>query len=228
VPESLGNKEHILSKGWVCDSCNNYFARKVEKPFLENHWAVESRFRIHVPNKKGRYPVIQGVHLQTLSKIQLSYKDHDPREGIEVDFPERARSRLLSMKSGEIGTLILPHEPEPSIDITAARFLAKMGIEVLAFRLKDITGANEELVRMRELDQIRTYARYGQPQTVWPFSLRRIYPENFVFADGSNPPYEVLHEFDVLYTRRSECYAVIAIFGWEYAINLGGLELGKV
>ena len=31
IPESLGNKSHVLPKGYVCDECNNYFARKVEK-----------------------------------------------------------------------------------------------------------------------------------------------------------------------------------------------------
>ena len=34
IPESLGNKEHILPKGIVCDKCNQYFAIKLEKPLL--------------------------------------------------------------------------------------------------------------------------------------------------------------------------------------------------
>ena len=29
MPESLGNVNHILQPGVVCDECNNYFARKV-------------------------------------------------------------------------------------------------------------------------------------------------------------------------------------------------------
>lgn len=35
IPESLGNTTQILPPGVVCDKCNNYFSRKVEKPFLE-------------------------------------------------------------------------------------------------------------------------------------------------------------------------------------------------
>jgi hypothetical protein len=35
IPESLGNKSHILENGIVCDKCNNYFARKIEKEVLE-------------------------------------------------------------------------------------------------------------------------------------------------------------------------------------------------
>ncbi|WP_431293478.1 HNH endonuclease [Pedobacter sp. P26] len=34
VPQSLGNINHILPKGLACDSCNNYFAVKIEKPLL--------------------------------------------------------------------------------------------------------------------------------------------------------------------------------------------------
>ena len=33
VPQSLGGTEHILPPGVVCDKCNNYFSRAVEKPF---------------------------------------------------------------------------------------------------------------------------------------------------------------------------------------------------
>ena len=35
VPESLGNTEHVLEPGIVCDRCNNYFARNVEEPILK-------------------------------------------------------------------------------------------------------------------------------------------------------------------------------------------------
>lgn len=212
IPESLGNVDHILPPGWVCDLCNNYFARKVEKPFLENPYAVESRFQNMAANKKGRYPVLQGVHLQSLSKIDLSYENDDPTKGFQIGFSERGQERLLAMKPGEQGTLIIPHVPEPRNDTTTARFVAKIGLEVLAFRLKDVPGANEELVGKPELDKIRVYARRGQPQIVWPISLRRIYPEKFVFADGVTPPYEVLHEFDILCTPGSEYYAVIGIY----------------
>jgi len=61
--------------------------------------------------------------------------------------------------------------------------------------------------------------------------MRRIYPPDFLFVDGAFPPHEVLHEWDILPipttsgSQGAEYYAVIAIFGVEYAINLGGPEL---
>ncbi|RHJ93598.1 MULTISPECIES: HNH endonuclease [Bacteroidales] len=36
IPESLGNKLTVLSKGIVCDECNNYFARKIEGEMLSS------------------------------------------------------------------------------------------------------------------------------------------------------------------------------------------------
>lgn len=36
IPESLGNKEHFLPKGYVCDECNHYFAIKIENELFRN------------------------------------------------------------------------------------------------------------------------------------------------------------------------------------------------
>ena len=36
IPESLGNTAHTLPRCVVCDQCNGYFARKIEKPVLDS------------------------------------------------------------------------------------------------------------------------------------------------------------------------------------------------
>ncbi len=56
VPESLGNLHHVLPKGFVCDSCNQYFARKIERPLLESGVFKFIRADRIIPNKKGRIP----------------------------------------------------------------------------------------------------------------------------------------------------------------------------
>ncbi len=48
IPEALGNIEHVLPRGIVCDTCNNYFARKVEGPLLETQWFRHARSKIRV------------------------------------------------------------------------------------------------------------------------------------------------------------------------------------
>ncbi len=47
---------------------------------------------------------------------------------------------------------------------------------------------------------------------------------NAVFTED-DVSYELLHEFTVLRTPSSEYYIVLAIFGVEFALNLGGREL---
>lgn len=64
IPESLGGKEYLLGKGLVCDKCNNYFARKVEKPFLEDETIKLLRFDEGLENKRGKIPPVSAVITQ--------------------------------------------------------------------------------------------------------------------------------------------------------------------
>lgn len=54
IPESLGNKQHILPTGYVCDECNHYFAVKIEKELLRQPYFVSMRFRNEILTKKGK------------------------------------------------------------------------------------------------------------------------------------------------------------------------------
>ena len=57
IPESLGNKEHILGNGIVCTKCNQYFSLKIEKPVLEKPYFVSVRHRNLIESKKNRIPI---------------------------------------------------------------------------------------------------------------------------------------------------------------------------
>ncbi|MGV8898673.1 MAG: hypothetical protein ACOH2B_05415 [Burkholderiaceae bacterium] len=100
------------------------------------------------------------------------------------------------------------------------RFLAKVGLEVLASKTLSVLGWNDELVDQPALDELRRFARYNEGLD-WPFTVRTLHPVNMVF-EGENKFFELLHEFDILLTRSSEAYLVISIFGAEMVINLGG------
>lgn len=93
-------------------------------------------------------------------------------------------------------------------------------MEVLTDRVMKTPGWEEAVVFRQELDEARRFARYGEPGKHWPFHRRRIYPEQHRFRSGTSGDYEVLHEFTLLYTEDQQLYAVIAILGVEYAINL--------
>jgi hypothetical protein len=56
IPESLGNKKTVLPKGAVCDSCNNYFASKIEQPVLASGEFTQLRFNQLLKNKNGSAP----------------------------------------------------------------------------------------------------------------------------------------------------------------------------
>lgn len=175
VPESLGNVEHVLPVGAVCDACNQYFARKVERQLLESPMFRLLRADMAVPNKRGRFPAWQ------------------PADGME-----RPNYRQMG------------------------RFLAKVGLEVLAFKTLSVQGWNDELVNLAALDELRRFARYNEGPD-WPFTVRTLHAVNAIFEEGDQS-FELLHEFDILFTRSSEAYLVISIFGVEFVINLGGRE----
>ena len=172
-PESLGNVECILPRGVVCDGCNNYLSRKVEKPVLDSPMMRLLRADRAVLNKRGRLP--------------------------------------------EFGNAEEPNLPDYRL---MSRFIGKIGLEYLAFKTLKVPGWNSEIVDKQELDELRSYVRYNQGET-WPFAYRTLYPINAAFEE-EGLFYEVLHELDLLVTDTSEFYIVVAIFGVEFALNLGG------
>ncbi|MEA3187563.1 MAG: hypothetical protein QOD99_1393 [Chthoniobacter sp.] len=71
IPESLGNLDHTLPGGVVCDSCNNYFARKVEKPVLDSPMMRLLRSDRQIPNKRRRFPTFEPCEPPNLPDYRL-------------------------------------------------------------------------------------------------------------------------------------------------------------
>ncbi len=224
VPESLGNVDHVLPAGWVCDACNNYISREVEKPFLESLYGRSSRFIMRVPSKKGRIPSARGFHPQSRTLVELFYSEDD---GLSVGASEGEDESnwINSLQINTHGTLYIPAPDFPAHNAETSRFIGKVALEVLAHRTIGIPEANDEIVNKVELNQLRKYVRFGVPKTVWPVNIRRIYSQDKVFVDARSGPHQILHEFTMLGTCEGEYYCVVAIFGIEYSINLGGPEL---
>jgi hypothetical protein len=224
IPESLGNVEHILPVGWVCDTCNNYFAREVEKPFLNALYGRSSRFMMRVPSKKRRIPSAIGFHPQSRTRVELFYSTED---GLSVGAAEGEDvSRWVdSFETNTRGAFYIPAPDIPAANMETSRFIGKVAMEVLAYHTLEIPVANDEIVDKAELNQLRQYVRVGVPRIVWPVNIRRIYSQDKVFADVRYGSHQMLHEFDMLLTPEGEYYCVVAIFGVEYCINLGGPEL---
>jgi hypothetical protein len=229
IPESLGNEEHVLPPGVVCDACNNYFASSIEQVVLESGEFKTTRFSMVIPNKRNRVPSVDGMLLplqpgMTLGQAARFHRadvSRNPEDGSYNLFPEDAAAAAVA--DCRITRMIIPATGPKPDRIVFARFLGKVAVEAMAARLlKNAPEMLEEFVQDDQIDILRNYARYGKQGLEWPYSERRIYPADFSFPTPDGDSYEVLHEFDFLHTEQGEMYFVLAILGTEYAINMAG------
>lgn len=71
IPQSLGNTKHVLPPGVICDSCNSYFARKIEGPVLGSPMFRLLRADRLVPNKRGKVPEFMDSEKPDLPDFRL-------------------------------------------------------------------------------------------------------------------------------------------------------------
>ena len=243
IPESLGNKEHTLWKGAVCDKCNNYFATKIEKELLDQPYFVSVRHRNFIKTKKNHPVPIKIPSPQSKNGFEYVWLDNN-EENFGMIFESDSKIAPLII-SGQKKHMIIPMLSEPELNnYILSRFLAKCALEYLALRF-DI-GENTyrngitNLFKEKQFDDIRKYARYGEGANFWKFSQRRVYSEGNWFQDtreNNGQPYEVLHEMDLFVEPTSikkskntifaEVYFVLVIMGIEYVINIGGNEIER-
>lgn len=215
LPESLGNYSHILPRGIVCGSCNNYFSRKIEKKLLESGYFLSLRFSQGLLSKKGRIPA-QKVILSP--NIELEMVRKKTGQNI-VRVPTQYWDQISSQKKGMI--IFQTSGPKPS-QVVMSRFLAKVAVEFMAQRLIGKEGLILKMIEDEQLDPIRGWARYGISSEVWQFSERRIYETNKKHSSDAGENYQVIFEYDFLVTNHNEVYFCLAIFGQEFTINMGG------
>jgi hypothetical protein len=226
LPESLGNEDHILPPGFVCDSCNNYFASSVEQHVLESERFRIGRLNALIPNKRKRLPSITGILLPGqaghFSTVEVS-RELDGSMAVYAT-TEQAASAIAS---GIANRMIVPTVGASPTTLLFSRFLGKVAVEAMAAKLvENDPNLIDEFIDDAQVDQLRNYARYGTMGAAWPFSERTIYAPGFVFpADTENDAHEVLHEWIFMSTEHHEMYFVLAILGMEYAINMGGPEI---
>lgn len=219
IPESLGNLSHTLPVGVVCDGCNNYLAREVEKPFLECAAMTLLRFHQEVPSKKGRVPPATAILAPGIPAVVRRHPKSEFRASVEL--PPTAIDQILRAKKG---TLILPAEAHLPAGPVVSRFLAKVALEAMAQRLLEQTEGLAYLVAETQLDSIRYHARRCDIQE-WPFHSRRIYDTNAKWFDETGAEVQLVHEFDILKTDWDEWFFVLVLFGLELVINYGGPEI---
>lgn len=218
IPESLGNKRHVLLRGIVCDGCNNYFSRKVEKPFLDLPAVRRLRFQQNLESKRGKIPPISGLITPDIPALLTRYPKHD-LTSVQVSEPDLAR--ILQAKEETMLFLLggdLPGTP------VVSRFLAKVALEAMALRLVEHPEGLAYLCDEAQLDVLRDHARKGYISP-WPVHIRAIYHQDGQTFGPEGNAKQIVHEFDFLVTDQSEWFFVLAIFGVEFTINLGGPDI---
>ena len=218
IPESLGNTEHVLPAGIVCDGCNNYFASKIEQPLLQDPYFRHQCSLAGILSKKGNLQRVRALHPQSRTIVELAR--HLDGSGISIGaaFESDERRWVESLQGLESGRIYVPRPTAPD-PVLMARFFAKVALECLALQCLK-TGGNAEVVVFEPgLDRLRNYVRRGPPRPEWPFCSRILYPADFAFDKAGSEPYEVLHEWSFLWVGE-KLHLILALFGVEYAINL--------
>jgi len=129
--------------------------------------------------------------------------------------------RLCAM---ETIRLIFPVGGQPPADLVVSRFMAKAALESMAARIAMHREGLDYLCDETQLDPIRNHARRGKILK-WPVHTRRIYAANAKTVGLEGRYKQVVHESDILVTKLSEWFFVLAIFGLEFAINIGGPDV---
>jgi len=222
LPESLGNTTLVLPNGIVCDGCNNYFSRKIEAPFLNAPAVRALRAWQSIPTKRGRLVGMPGVLMKDFPVT--AYLRRHGMSSIDTGTSDVFDKVVKRAKRGDPVSLLLATNTEPPNDHAISRFLAKVALEAMALRCVGNNVALESLVDDPQLAPVRDHARRGDPRVRWPYSARRIYDmdKGWTDLDGIN---QRIHEHYLLLTEHSELYFVVAIFGLELVLNVGGPEI---
>jgi hypothetical protein len=161
VPQSLGNTADIL-EGTVCDICQNYFAREVEKVALEKTPIAFWRTFFGTRTKRGNLPSVTltppaggrvpATHPHT---DEIGFTAHaDGSVSVEIDNPETAAA-IHASDQGTFRLILTPFHLS-----ALGRFIGKMGLEVLAKH-------DVRLALQNRYDELRKFVRFGTTSRLW-------------------------------------------------------------
>ncbi len=165
IPESMGNDDLLLSEQ-VCDTCQNYFGKEIERFVLSKtpigFWRVLLGIRgkerklgsvdFSVPEKaKGILPQWSEHH-----DNRIGFTAHaDGSTSVDVDNNEIIQE-LLSGERSRLQFVLSPKHLEQ-----IGRFLGKVSLELLCLD-------NSDLARSSQFDELRWYTRRGISTEIWP------------------------------------------------------------
>ncbi|WP_336731792.1 HNH endonuclease [Chryseobacterium sp. VD8] len=222
IPQSLGNDNHILEKGIVCDACNNYFSTKIEREVLDLPYFRSLRNRNYIPNKKKKIPNEVGF----FGNLKFGKVEILESEGKSLQIVVEKKEIFEKILSGELTNFKIPIQNRPpKKHLLLSRLLGKIAIEALAQKVKKVDNWNLEFVNDKGLDVLREYVRYGKGQ-YWEYYTRKVYEETEMFtSQKEEKSYQILNEYDLIYYEEKYIIFICIILGIEYAILLNGQDI---
>jgi len=147
IPESMGNDETILPRGFVCDLCNQYFGSKIEQPIMAHPPFNMERVAASIKTKNHGYTTYRD---QSLLLQSAGFWNHV----LFATTPDRYKTLFEKDK----GCLLV--RPPANYVMLLARFLIKMGLELLT-----LTDDVDPYSAM--FDKARLCSRYGNGAISW-------------------------------------------------------------
>lgn len=220
IPESFGSKKLVLPKGLVCDSCNNYFARKIEGPLMSHPSMRNIRGYYQTPTKKGKLPSLLGYIAGTDIQVNLKL-DENKRPFVRAEKASEQSVVDNYLNSEEFPPFIFYVDIDPPTQLMS-RFLAMLALEAIALRFS--YGKNQDaIIDEPSFDLIRNYARYGRGVTNWPYHRQVLYPMDALMKHPTTGEWVVAgFGHDIILTPHPETYVCFLLHGVEFTINAGG------
>lgn len=154
IPESLGNKLHILPKGYVCDEYNNYFARKIEKGLLEAPYFVSARFRNEILTKKNKLVKQSMIFPAAMKTTDVVFQRTENGLICSINDDEL----FQTITDGKCHQMIAAYLPELDYpNEYMSRFISKCAYEYLLYVTKEDQRVDfvEDFLMDKQLDPIR-------------------------------------------------------------------------
>jgi hypothetical protein len=224
IPESLGNTRHVLAKGAVCDTCNNYFARKLEQPVLSHRSIRNLRARNGLRSKAGKLTPLLATHLSSGFDVAIS---REANGDINIR-AERGKNSSEIQKHLDQDNELGLHAFAVNLEVDPpqremSRLLAKMAIERCFSDLERANKNSDYVIFDRYFHNMRRWARYGDNFSHWPYHQRTIFPQDTqMLHPTTNEWVKVGIGQGLFHTPSPETYYSIVLYGTEFVINVGG------
>ena len=170
IPFSLGNEDLVLEKGVICDNCNNYFARSIEKPFLELEPIKLLRTYHYIPSRKNKIPPLNVFVNHEIANMKFDAKNNCAHIFLSPETILKICNKEVDMFFSE------------GIDIdqlknsyVVSRFLVKVFTEIcLFYGLEYQLNKNVDsfFVLDKKFEELHNYVRFeGRTKKVFDYSV---------------------------------------------------------